>query len=71
MAGRADKSVMDAPSDKPIRLTERQTELLTQALAEATEQGPTSKSTETQMIRNPSVKPPNLGSKGPQKPTVI
>ena len=69
--GPADKSLMDALSNKPIRLTESQTELLTKALAEAAELGAKSRSAETQVIRRPLGKPASPLVTTPKKHRII
>jgi hypothetical protein len=67
----ADKVVVEASTNNPIRLTEGQTELLTKALAEAAEQGAKSKSTETQAIRKPLAKPAPPAGRPAKKSMVV
>ncbi len=62
---------MDAPSYKPIRLTESQTELLTKALAEAAEMAAKSTFTDTQVIRRPLGKPVSPLVTTAKKPRII
>jgi hypothetical protein len=50
------EALMEAESNKPIRLTEGQTELLTRALTEAVEQGAIPTAGDTQTIKKPVVK---------------
>ena len=70
-AARADKSIVEALSNKPIRLTEGQTELLTKALMEAAEQGAAPRCSETQVIRKPLPKLPAPVPKPSPRVTII
>jgi len=45
---------MGLPSDKPIRLTEQQTEMLTRAMAEAVQEAAVPKVSETDIIKKPA-----------------
>jgi hypothetical protein len=63
---------MGFPSDKPIQLTERQTELLTRAMAEAVQEAAIPKASETDVIKKPAPAPPvHPAAKPPQKTTII
>ena len=62
---------MGLPPNKPIRLTETQTELLTRALAEAAQEAGIPKASETDTVRKHVAAPIRPAAQPPKKTTII
>jgi hypothetical protein len=62
---------MAVPSNEPIRLSERQTEMLTRALVEAAQEAKAPKASETDILKKPAPKLIRHEEKSPKKVTNI